>query len=108
MNTHDNDPLHAPINRKLAEVLTALPTPPAWYDAWMQLGPDTTEEERLRVYQAIRAGDLWLLCIGMAGVGLQTSVHDLRSAGLAPVLAGAGQWLFLAAVSYGLASWLCR
>ena len=54
MNTRDNDPLHVAINAKLAEVVTALPTPPAWYDGWMRLGPESTEEERLRVYQAIR------------------------------------------------------
>ena len=54
MNTRDNDPLHVAINATLAEVVTALPTPPAWYDGWMRLEPDTPEEERLRVYQAIR------------------------------------------------------
>ncbi len=58
--------------------------------------------------EAIKTGDLWLLCVGMAGVGLQTGLGDLRSAGIRPVLAGAGQWLFLATVSYTLAAWLCR
>ncbi|MGE0481489.1 MAG: YeiH family protein [Phycisphaerae bacterium] len=46
--------------------------------------------------------DLWLLCIGMAGVGLQAGFHDLRRAGLRPLLAGVAQWLFLALVSLGL------
>jgi len=58
--------------------------------------------------EMLKTADLWLLCVGMAGVGLQTSVHELRSAGIKPVLAGLGQWLFLAGVSYGLAAWLCR
>ena len=58
--------------------------------------------------EAIKTADLWLLCTGMAGVGLQTSVHELRSAGLAPVLAGLGQWVFLSGLSYALAVWLCR
>jgi uncharacterized integral membrane protein (TIGR00698 family) len=58
--------------------------------------------------ERIKTVDLWLLCVGMAGVGLQTGFHDLRSAGLRPVLAGAGQWLFLATLSYALAAWLCR
>ena len=56
----------------------------------------------------IRRGDVWLLCIGMAGVGLQTGLADLRNAGLRPIAAGALQWLFLATVSLGLARWLCR
>jgi uncharacterized integral membrane protein (TIGR00698 family) len=56
----------------------------------------------------LRRADLWLLCVGMAGVGLQTGFSDLRSAGLRPIAAGAIQWLFLATLSYLLASWLCR
>jgi len=56
----------------------------------------------------IRRADLWLLCVGMAGVGLQTGFGDLREAGWAPVVAGAAQWLVLAASSYGLALALVR
>ena len=55
----------------------------------------------------VRRADLWLLCVGMAGVGLQTGFSDLRSAGAAPIAAGALQWAFLATLSYGLARWLC-
>ncbi len=55
----------------------------------------------------IRRADLWLLCVGMAGVGLQTGFSDLRAAGVRPIAAGALQWLFLAAVSFALAAWLC-
>ncbi len=56
----------------------------------------------------LRDIDLWLLCVGMAGVGLQTGFHDLKRAGFAPIAAGATQWLFLALVSYGLAVALVR
>lgn len=35
-------------------MVAAAPTVPAWRNAWMQLGPGSTEEERLTVYQAIR------------------------------------------------------
>jgi uncharacterized integral membrane protein (TIGR00698 family) len=56
----------------------------------------------------VRRADLWLLCVGMAGVGLQTGFSDLRSAGVRPILAGALQWMFLATLSYTLAAWLCR
>jgi hypothetical protein len=59
MNTRDNDPLHAAINAKLSAIVATTDHKPSWHDAWMQLGPETTELERLRVYQAIRdAGDL--------------------------------------------------
>ncbi len=54
-----------------------------------------------------RRVDLWLLCVGMAGVGLVTGFADLRAAGMRPILAGAAQWLFLATVSFGLARALC-
>jgi uncharacterized integral membrane protein (TIGR00698 family) len=57
--------------------------------------------------ETIRRADLWLLCVGMAGVGLQTGFSDLRAAGMRPIAAGALQWLFLATLSYALARWLC-
>jgi uncharacterized integral membrane protein (TIGR00698 family) len=60
-----------------------------------------------RVSDAIRRVDLWLLAVGMAGVGLQTGLSDIRSAGWKPVLVGALQWVFLATLSLGLARWLC-
>ncbi len=56
----------------------------------------------------IQRADLWLLCVGMAGVGLQTSFADLGRAGWAPIAAGAAQWLLLALLSYGLAYVLIR
>ena len=58
--------------------------------------------------QLIQRGDLWLLCVGMAGVGLQTSFHDLGRAGWTPIAAGAAQWIALAAIAYGLATLLVR
>lgn len=59
------------------------------------------------VTDLVRRGDLWLLCVGMAGVGLQAGFSDLRSAGLRPIAAGALQWGFLSALSFTLATWLC-
>ena len=56
----------------------------------------------------IRRADLWLLCVGMAGVGLQTGFSDLRQAGVRPVLAATLQWLFLATLALGLAQLMCR
>ena len=58
--------------------------------------------------EQLRRADLWLLCVGMAGVGLQTGFNDLRDAGVRPIAAGAAQWAFLATLSYALAIWLCR
>lgn len=57
---------------------------------------------------ALRRFDLWLLCVGMAGVGLQTRFTDVAAAGVRPILVGAAQWLFLAAVAYALALALVR
>jgi uncharacterized integral membrane protein (TIGR00698 family) len=57
--------------------------------------------------EAARRVDLWLLCVGMAGVGLQTGFADLRAAGVRPITAGAAQWAFLATVAWLLARWLC-
>jgi uncharacterized integral membrane protein (TIGR00698 family) len=59
-----------------------------------------------QVTDLIRRADLWLLCVGMAGVGLQAGFADLRSAGLRPIAAGALQWVFLSALSLSLATWL--
>ncbi len=56
--------------------------------------------------ERIRRADLWLLCVGMAGVGLQTGFSDLRAAGARAIVAGVLMWALLAAVSYGLAVWL--
>ncbi len=58
--------------------------------------------------ERLRRADLWLLCAGMAGVGLQTGFADLKAAGLKPIAAGALQWGALATLSYGMARWLCR
>jgi uncharacterized integral membrane protein (TIGR00698 family) len=58
--------------------------------------------------QQVQRADLWLLCVGMAGVGLQTSFADLGRAGWAPIAAGAAQWLLLAGLSFALAYALCR
>ncbi len=47
--------------------------------------------------------DLFLLTVGMAGVGLQTRFKQLKEAGPMPILLGFAQWIFLAVVAYGLA-----
>lgn len=44
---------------------------------------------------AILQIDLWLLCIGMAGVGLQSGFQDVRREGWAPVVAAFVQWVLL-------------
>lgn len=56
----------------------------------------------------IRRVDVWLLCVGMAGVGLQIGVRDLATVGWRPVAAGGLQWAFLALLSLGLTVWLLR
>jgi hypothetical protein len=55
MEHRDNHPLFAAINGKLTEITAASSEPPAWHEAWSKLGPESTKEERLEVYRAIRA-----------------------------------------------------
>jgi uncharacterized integral membrane protein (TIGR00698 family) len=55
----------------------------------------------------IRRVDLWLLAIGMAAVGLQIGLKDIRDAGWKPLMAGTLQWAFLSLGSLLLARWLC-
>jgi uncharacterized integral membrane protein (TIGR00698 family) len=50
----------------------------------------------------LKRGGSWLMAIGMAGVGLQTSLRDLFHVGARPVVAGALQWLLMAILSCGL------
>ena len=54
MNIRDNDPLHAAIDAKLASLVANCPTPPAWAGPW-RLGPQSSDDERLAVYRAIRS-----------------------------------------------------
>jgi len=50
----------------------------------------------------LKQGGSWLMAIGMAGVGLQTSLRDLIHVGARPVFAGAVQWLLMAVLSCAL------
>jgi uncharacterized integral membrane protein (TIGR00698 family) len=55
----------------------------------------------------INDANVWILAIGMAGVGLQTGFKDLRKAGWMSILVGGAQWLFLSLVAFTLATVLC-
>jgi uncharacterized integral membrane protein (TIGR00698 family) len=52
--------------------------------------------------------DLFVLCIGMAGVGLFTDFRQIVRAGVKPILVGVGQWVFLAALALVLTLIFCR
>ena len=52
--------------------------------------------------------NMWVLCIGMAGVGLQTGFRDLKNAGFMPLLVGFAQWILLALITFAMASVLCK
>jgi hypothetical protein len=47
-------PWYPAIHAKLTGIAQALPQRPAWYEQWLQLGPQSSDEQRLRVYQAVR------------------------------------------------------
>ena len=64
----ENEGPYAVVNAKLKSLAQALPATPPWHDAWARLGPDSTEEERLGVYDSIRqagsvpdAASFWLV-----------------------------------------------
>src|SRR5882757_2010496 len=54
MSTGDRDFLYSAIDATLNGVVDLLPVKPGWFEPWRRLGPDSAEEERLAVYQAIR------------------------------------------------------
>ena len=60
-----------------------------------------------RVLEAAKTADLWLLCVGMAGVGIETSFREVGRAGFGPIALGAAQWLVLSGMALGLTRALC-
>lgn len=54
MDSSADSPWHASINETLDAIVEAAEETPPWYDAWQLLGPEADEEQRLRVYQAVR------------------------------------------------------
>lgn len=87
MSLSDDDFILAAVNAKLTAIAEASPTPPAWHNNWMRLGPESTKEARLAVYQALwdsgclpdEAGFcLVAWCVeGMADVEAETSFRNL-------------------------------
>ena len=55
MTIRDTDPLQAAIDARLAGLVANCPTPPAWAGPWRRLGPQSSDDERLAVYRAIRS-----------------------------------------------------
>lgn len=55
MSARDNDFLHAAINARLTRLIASASEPPAWHETWQRLGPESSDEERLAVYRAIRS-----------------------------------------------------
>jgi hypothetical protein len=61
MNAQDRDSEspYTALEAKLQEAAEGLPMPPPWYEALLRLGPHSSDQERLAVYQAVRrAGTL--------------------------------------------------
>ncbi|MCC7434556.1 MAG: putative sulfate exporter family transporter [Methanoregulaceae archaeon] len=52
--------------------------------------------------------DLFVLCVGMAGVGLFSDFRQIVRAGVKPILVGVGQWVFLAALALALTLIFCK
>ena len=58
MNAANGESPHVRIEAKLASFLAAAPTAPGWAEQWKRLGPESTAQQRLAVYQAIRDSGL--------------------------------------------------
>jgi hypothetical protein len=54
MNRPSDFPPYAAINAKLTEVVENAPSRPSWYAPWSRLDGGSSDEERLKVYQAVR------------------------------------------------------
>lgn len=52
--------------------------------------------------------DLFVLCVGMAGVGLFSDFRQIVRAGVKPILVGVVQWVFLAALALALTLIFCK
>jgi len=83
----DDDFFLSAVNVKLTAIAEASRVPPSWYGDWMRLGRESTKEERLAVYQAIRDSRclpdesgfcLVSSCVdGMADLEAETSLRSL-------------------------------
>jgi hypothetical protein len=51
----DDHPFYAAVNAKLANIAAACSPRPVWYESWARLGPQSSKQERLAVYRAVRA-----------------------------------------------------
>lgn len=60
------------------------------------------------VAKVVEEVDLFVLCVGMAGVGLFTDFRQIIRAGAKPILVGVGQWVFLAVLALVLALLFCQ
>ena len=83
--TNEDDTRYAKVDAKLQTVAEASATPPPWYDAWKRLGPDSTEEDRLAVYQAVRqaeslpeAASFWLVSLLIDEIATRDARDSLR------------------------------
>jgi hypothetical protein len=54
-NQKYDHPFYRAVNAKLAEIAEATPTPPSWHEAWAGFTPQSSPQEHLSVYQAVRA-----------------------------------------------------
>lgn len=80
MSPCDPDPLRAAINAKLAQVAASSAIPPSWHQRWLDLGPESSEEEVLAVYQAVRDAASVPAEVGLYLVAWQIDVLTLRCA----------------------------
>ncbi|MEO7716981.1 MAG: YeiH family protein [Capsulimonas sp.] len=66
------------------------------------IGANTLNIIPLEIKTALLGANQFLLALSLAAMGLETSLSKLKQAGIRPMILGAGAWLFIATLSYGL------
>jgi|GEM_PF-1024819 len=80
MDADHSELLHTTIEAELDRLYEATASRPAWYESWKALGSDTSDEDRLRVYQAIRDSKLLSDDAGFYLVGWQVDTITSKRA----------------------------
>ena len=84
-DSHNDESPESPVDAKFRSIAEAAPEKPAWYKAWSRLGPESTGEERLAVYQAVRDSGLlpeeagfFLVSLQIDDIATRDAEEDLR------------------------------
>jgi hypothetical protein len=80
MSIYEDGPFRTAINDKLASIAATSSSEPPWYEAWRRLSPQSSEAERLAVYQSIHRDGCLPLEAGFYLVAWQANAVALERA----------------------------